>query len=345
MLSSLVSRATDKINSASNLAELEQIRVEFLGKSGVISEQMKLLATLPPEEKKEFGQKVNEVRAIVEETLLGQKKLLGDKELKLKLESERIDVTLPARKVQLGSIHPISQARAELTEIFAKLGFNVKEGNSIESDWYNFTALNIDENHPARQDHDTFYMKPNAEGERRVLRTHTSPVQIRTMQTGKPPFRFIAPGRTYRSDYDQTHTPMFHQIELLAVDKDINMTHMKYVIIEFINAFFEGQNPEVRFRPSFFPFTTPSAEVDIRFSGGKWLEVLGCGMIHPKVLSNAGVSEEYQGFAAGLGIERMAMLKYGIDDLRQFFESDIRWLQHYSFGGLDIPSIIGGLSR
>lgn len=343
MLDTILNAAIDKINSTSSLLALEEVRIEFTGKNGIISEQMKKLGSLPPEEKKSFGASVNEIKVKFEELFLHKKNELKELELEAKLKSEKIDITLPSPKINSGSIHPISQARNELTEIFASLGFEVKEGPSIETDWYNFTALNIDENHPARQSHDTFYI---GEGENLVLRTHTSPVQTRTMQNGKPPFRFISPGRTYRCDYDQTHTPMFHQIELLAVDTDINMQDLKFVIEGFITAFFEGQNPEVRFRPSFFPFTTPSAEVDIRFAGGKWLEVLGCGMIHPNVLKNAGVNpEEYQGFAAGLGIERMAMLKYGIDDLRQFFESDIRWLKHYSFSAFDVPSMIGGLTK
>ncbi len=345
MLPTLLARAIDKINSAKNLAELESVRIEFVGKNGLISEQMKLLGKMEPEEKKNFGKEINDLRTRFEEAFDSQKNILAERELKTKLESEKVDITLPSRMVRKGSIHPITQARAELAEIFAKLGFEVKEGPSIESDWYNFTSLNLDENHPARQSQDTFYMNSDAP-EKFLLRTQTSPIQIRTMESGKPPFRFIAPGRTYRSENDMTHTPMFHQIELLAVDKDINMSHLKYVIFEFVNAFFEGQNPEIRFRPSFFPFTTPSAEVDIRFNGGKWLEVLGCGMVHPKVLSNASVDpNEYQGFAAGLGIERMAMLKYGVDDLRQFFESDIRWLEHYSFSAFDVPSVIGGLTR
>lgn len=346
MLSLLLASAIDKVKSAINLLELEEIRVKYVGKNGEISAQMKLLGSMPDSEKKEFGAKINETKTKFEEALEEKKSLLQKQELEAKLKLEKIDVTLPTKKYNIGKIHPISQAKAELTEIFAKFGFSVKEGPSIETEWYNFSALNIDENHPARQDHDTFYLPSKEEGKRMVLRTHTSPVQIRTMESGTPPFRFIAPGRTYRSDYDQTHTPMFHQIEFLAIDKELNMGHLKYVVIEFINAFFEGQNPEIRFRPSFFPFTTPSAEVDIRFEGGKWLEVMGCGMVHPNILKNSNIDPLiYQGFAAGLGIERMAMLKYGIEDLRQFFEGDIRWLEHYSFASFDIPSVVGGLTR
>lgn len=344
MLSSILTSAIDKINSASSLSEIEEIRIEFLGKAGLISQQMRQLATLQEEEKRKFGSQINEVKQKIESSLSIKKDTLKTEALNQKLESESIDITLPAREIKIGKIHPISQAKKELIEIFGFLGFSVKEGPVIESDWYNFTALNIDENHPARQDHDTFYI--GNEDRKTVLRTHTSPVQIRTMESGKPPFKFIAPGRTYRSDYDQTHTPMFHQLELLAVDKNITMRDLKSLIEKFISVFFEGQNPEVRFRPSFFPFTTPSAEVDIKFAGGKWLEVLGCGMIHPNVLRNAKIDpDQYQGYAAGLGIERMAMLKYGIDDLRQFYESDIRWLKHFGFSAFDIPTITSGLTK
>lgn len=346
MLSSLITAAIDKVKNSQTLSELDEIKLEYLSKKGLVSLEMRKLATLPDSEKKEFGQKVNEAKSQIQNELDSKREFLEEKELNEKLAREKIDVTLPSRKVKSGSIHPITQARKELVEIFSRLGFEVKDGPNIEDDWHNFTALNIDENHPARQEHDTFYMPSKGEN-KFVLRTHTSPVQIRAMQElAKPPFRFIAPGRTYRSDYDQTHTPMFHQIEVLAVDENVNMQEMKYLIEKFINAFFEGQNPEVRFRPSFFPFTTPSAEVDIRFKGGNWLEVMGCGMIHPEVLKNADIDpSKYQGFAAGLGIERMAMLKYGIGDLRQFFESDIRWLEHFSFSFSDVPSISNGLTK
>lgn len=344
MLSSILASSIDKINSATSLSEIEEIRIEFLGKNGLISQQMKQLATLADEEKKKFGSQINEIKRRIEDSLNEKKEILQIENLNKKLESEKIDITLPARHLRQGKIHPISQAKKELVEIFGSLGFAMKEGPAIESDWYNFTALNIDENHPARQDHDTFYI--GGSDRKKLLRTHTSPVQIRTMEAGSPPFKFIAAGRTYRSDYDQTHTPMFHQLELLAIDLDLTMQDLKSVIEKFINAFFEGQNPEVRFRPSFFPFTTPSAEVDIRFGNGKWLEVLGCGMVHPNVLNNAKIdSNIYQGYAAGLGIERMAMLKYGIDDLRQFYECDARWLKHYGFSSFDIPSIISGLTK
>lgn len=345
MLSLLINRATNNIENASGLSALDAIRLEFLGKNGLIPLEMQKLAKLSPEEKKEFGRKINEAKQQIEYCLKIKKEALEKLELDNKLSKEKLDVTLPARNTRSGSIHPITQARKELVEIFARLGFEIKDGPNIETDWYNFSALNIDENHPARQEHDTFYM-PSKDSSKNVLRTHTSPVQIRAMESGKPPFRFIAPGRTYRSDYDQTHTPMFHQIEVLAVDETCNMQQLKYLIKKFIDAFFEGQNPEIRFRASFFPFTTPSAEVDIRFKGGKWLEVMGCGMIHPQVLKNANIDPSiYQGFAAGLGIERMAMLKYGINDLRQFFESDVRWLEHYSFSPSDIPSITNGLTK
>jgi phenylalanyl-tRNA synthetase alpha chain len=346
MLAALIKDAINKIDSASNLNQVEDIRLEFFGKSGVISLEMrKLSAIKDDEEKKKFGREINLVKQNLEEAILSRKKILEDELLEAKLKSEKIDITLSSREKKIGSIHPITQAKNELVEIFAKLGFEVKEGPNIETDWFNFTALNIDENHPARQEHDTFYMPKNGD-DTMVLRTHTSPVQIRSMLSGKPPFKFIAPGRTYRSDYDQTHTPMFHQIEVLRVDETCNMQELKYLVEQFISAFFEGQNPEVRLRPSFFPFTSPSAEVDIRFSGGKWLEVLGCGMIHPEVLRHGGVDpKKYQGFALGLGIERMAMLKYGIKDLRQFFENDQRWQEHYGFSPCDIPSISNGLTK
>ena len=345
MLSSLIEGAINKISSAKNLSELEQIRIEYIGKNGLVSKEMRKISSLKDEEKKEFGKKINEAKNEIENTLNARRFDLEEIELERKLKEEKIDVTLPSRPIKKGSIHPITQAKEELIEIFSRLGFEIKNGPDIETDWYNFTALNIDENHPARQEHDTFYMHPK-DGQNHVLRTHTSPVQIRSMQEGNPPFRFIAPGRTYRSDYDQTHSPMFHQIEILAVHENCNMSELKYIIENFIQTFFEGQNPEVRFRPSFFPFTTPSAEVDIRFKGGNWLEVLGCGMVHPQVLKNSNIdSEKYQGFAAGLGIERMAMLKYGIDDLRKFFDCDKRWLEHFSFSPCDVPSISKGLTK
>jgi phenylalanyl-tRNA synthetase alpha chain len=273
-----------------------------------------------------------------------------------RLEAERIDVTLPARPERVGRIHPISQTLDEMIAIFGEMGFTVAEGPDIEDDWHNFTALNIPPEHPARQMHDTFYLPDQDGGVPTVLRTHTSPVQVRTMTAQKPPIRIVAPGRTYRSDYDMTHTPMFHQIEGLAIDTDIHMGHLKGCLMEFARAFFDIDDLPVRFRPSFFPFTEPSAEMDIgcsRAGGelklgnhGDWLEILGCGMVHPKVLEMCGIdSSRWQGFAFGMGIERPAMLKYGIPDLRTFFEADTRWLKHYGFLPLDIPNLATGLSR
>ena len=352
-LDNIISQAKEKISSASSLDTLNQVRIEFLGKKGLVSLQAQKLGKLPPEERKEFGQLVNKVKQAVEAELINHSKKLEEEALNKRLTQETLDVTLPAREVTKGKIHPITQATEEIIAIFGTLGFEVKEGPNIEDDWHNFTALNIDENHPARQMHDTFYMSGN---DNLVLRTHTSPVQIRTMKEGKPPFRFIAPGRTYRCDSDITHAPMFHQVEGVVVDKHVNMAHLKFVIIEFLKTFFEKDEVPVQFRPSFFPFTEPSAEVDIGCSrkdgelnigaGDDWLEVLGCGMIHPDVLRNAGIDpKEYQGFAFGMGIERLAMLKYGIPDLRDFFEGDMRWLEHYGFNYTNIPNLVGGLTK
>jgi phenylalanyl-tRNA synthetase alpha chain len=346
VLEQILELATKKLNEASSSRELQDIRVEFLGKSGFITKEMQKLGQALPEERKDLGQKINQVKQQIL-SLIDEKDLIVEQtELERRLSSEKIDLTAPARPSKIGSIHPVTQCMDELIQVFSKYGFDIKDGPSIEDDWHNFTALNIDENHPARQMIDTFYLKKTDETTK-LLRTHTSPIQIRTMQNGKPPYRFIAPGRTYRSDSDLTHTPMFHQIEGLVVDKNIHMGHLKYVIIDFISTFFEQPNIEVQFRPSFFPFTEPSAEVDIRMNkDDKWLEVLGCGMVHPNVLRNVGIDpEEYQGFAFGLGIERFAMLKYGIRDLRQFFEGDMRWLNHYNFSALDIPMLVGGLTK
>ncbi len=344
MLSNILNNAKERIGLATSLAELENVRVEYSGKKGVIAEQMKLLSQMLPEERKSFGEAVNDLKQQFEAALFTKKQSLENSAMNERLEKEKIDISLPATPHRTGSIHPIMQAEAELIEICAYLGFEVKKGPSIETEWYNFSALNIDANHPARQSHDTFYIGPKEN--RMVLRTHTSPVQIRTLESTPVPIKFIAPGRTYRSDFDQTHTPMFHQIELLAIDEHLTIRDLKAMIFSLISAFFESQNPEIRFRPSFFPFTTPSAEVDIKFPGGKWLEVLGCGMVHPQVLKNCHIdTSKYQAYAAGLGIERMAMLKYGIDDLRQFFDGDYRWLKHYSFSCFDLPSVIRGLSR
>ncbi len=338
--------AQKELDNCKDLQQLHNIKVQYLGKSGFVTNEMKKLGQTKPEERKILGQAINKIKKQIETLIEKKNQYLEQKALDEKLASETIDLTVPAKPLKKGSIHPVTQCMEELMQVFSKYGFQIKDGPDIENDWYNFTALNIDEDHPARQMHDTFYLKKTSE-ETKLLRTHTSPIQIRTMESDQPPFRFIAPGRTYRSDSDITHTPMFHQIEGLVIDKSINMGHLKYVIINFIRSFFEKSDIEVQFRPSFFPFTEPSAEVDIKINkSDKWLEVLGCGMIHPKVLQNVGVDpNEYQGFAFGLGVERFAMLKYGIEDLRQFFEGDIRWLNHYSFDALDIPSLAGGLTR
>lgn len=342
MLQQIFNSAQQKITTAHNLNELGQIRIEFLGKQSQLNQAMKKLATMNEAERKNFGQEINLVKQQITELLTIKQVTLEEQELAARFNEEKLDLTIPAPLKKQGSIHPITECLEELIQVFSKFGFTIKEGPNIETEWYNFTALNISANHPARQMHDTFYLK-NGE----VLRTHTSPVQIRSMQNDKPPFRIIAPGKVYRSDSDLTHTPTFHQIEGLVVDKAIHMGHLKYVITEFIKDFFEQTNIEVRFRPSFFPFTEPSAEVDIRLQGqSKWLEVLGCGMVHPNVLKNVNIDpSEYQAFAFGLGLERFAMLKYDIKDLRQFFEGDIRWLKHYNFSWLEIPTLAGGLTK
>ena len=347
MLEQILISAKQKIELATNLQALQQVKVEFLGKQSMLNQEMKKLGQLNEEERKNFGLAINKIKEQIQELLNKKYTILEAEELNKRFANEKLDLTIPARPYKQGSIHPITQCMEELIQIFAQLGFTIKYGPNIETDWYNFTALNIDENHPARQMHDTFYLQKQEDNNNMLLRTHTSPIQIRTMQNERPPFRFIAPGRTYRSDSDMTHTPMFHQIEGLVIDKDINMGHLKYVINNLINNFFEQSAIEVQFRPSFFPFTEPSAEVDIRIHGSaKWLEVLGCGMVHPNVLRNVGIDpNEYRGFAFGLGIERFAMLKYGIKDLRQFFEGDIRWLKHYAFSPFDIPSLVGGLTK
>ena len=342
MTKQILNNVAGKIKETENLEGLENVRIEFLGKQGILTLEMKKLGHQSPEMRKTLGEELNSIKQEIVKLIADKQVILQEKELEQQFTQQRLDLTIPSRPRRLGSIHPITQCMEELINVFAQFGFSLKTGPNIETDWYNFTALNIDEDHPARQMHDTFYLN-NGE----VLRTHTSPIQIRAMQDESPPFRFIAPGRTYRSDSDMTHTPMFHQIEGLAIDKDIHMGHLKYVISEFIRNYFESPDMEVRFRPSFFPFTEPSLEVDIRRSNtNKWLEVLGCGMVHPNVLKNVKVNpEEYQGFAFGLGVERFAMLKYGIRDLRQFYEGDLRWIKHYSFTNFDVPSIVGGLTR
>ena len=356
MVESLKAQVLGEIAAATDPGALDEVRVSALGKKGRITALMKDLGGLGPDERKARGAALNLLKDEIATALDLRKAELQAAALAARLEAERIDVTLPARPEAEGRIHPISQTIDEITAIFADMGFTVAEGPDIEGDFYNFTALNIPPEHPARQMHDTFYLPDAPDGTRRVLRTHTSPVQIRTMLANKPPIRIIAPGRTYRSDYDMTHTPMFHQVEALVVDEATNMGHLKGAIVEFCRAFFDVDDLPVRFRPSFFPFTEPSAEVDIgcsRSGGelklgnyGDWLEIMGCGMVHPKVLENCGIDPgRYQGYAFGMGIERIAMLKYGIPDLRTFFEADLRWLKHYGFVPLDQPSLAQGLAR
>ncbi len=348
--------AQTSIAAATSLDALEALRVSLLGKKGSISLLMKSLGDMGPEERKAAGQQLNAVKDLVSAALDGRKADLERAALEERLARERVDVTLPPRPEAEGRIHPIAQVMDEMIAIFAQMGFAVAEGPDIEDDFHNFTALNIPPEHPARQMHDTFYFGARDDGSRHLLRTHTSPVQIRTMLAGKPPIRIIAPGRTYRCDSDITHTPMFHQIEGLVIDKATHMGHLKGCLMEFVTTFFEVDEVPVRFRPSFFPFTEPSAEVDIGCSrqggelkigkGSGWLEIGGSGMVHPNVLKACGLDpDEYQGFAFGMGVERMAMLKYGIPDLRTFFDSDLRWLKHYGFLPLDVPTLSGGLTR
>jgi phenylalanyl-tRNA synthetase alpha chain len=348
----------DQISRAPDADALENVRLAALGKKGEISLKMRELGQMSPEQRQIAGPALNGLKSEVETALKARKLALDDAALDARLKAEWLDVTLPSRPRAMGTIHPISQVMDELTAIFADMGFSVAEGPQIESDWYNFDALNIAPEHPARQEHDTFFLH-RASGDDRpphVLRTHTSPVQIRAMQAQGAPIRVIAPGRVYRMDMDQTHTPMFHQVEGLAIDRDISMAQLKWTLEEFCRAFFEVDNVELRFRASHFPFTEPSAEVDIRCSweggqlkigeGDSWLEILGSGMVHPKVLQAGGIDPtQWQGFAFGMGIDRIAMLKYGIPDLRAFFESDLRWLRHYGFASLDQPSLAAGLSR
>jgi phenylalanyl-tRNA synthetase alpha chain len=346
------------IDQASDLGALEEVRVAALGKKGRVSELMQALGRMPPDERKSFGQAVNQLKQRVSEALEAKRGALGNAALTARLAQERADITLPVREGPLaeGRIHPVSQVTDEITEIFADLGFSIAEGPDIETDFNNFTALNIPPEHPARQDHDTFYFAECPDGTRPVLRTHTSPVQIRTMLKQEPPLRIIAPGRVYRSDSDQTHTPMFHQVEGLAIDEETHLGHLKWVLEEFCKAFFEVQRVKMRFRASHFPFTEPSMEVDIGYAkvgeeirigeGDQWLEILGCGMVHPNVLKNVGLDpNRYQGFAFGLGIDRMAMLKYGMPDLRAFFAADLRWLEHYGFPSYAVPTLAGGLGQ
>jgi phenylalanyl-tRNA synthetase alpha chain len=339
---------------AADSAALEALRVSALGKKGRVTQLMKTLRGLSPEERREAGQRLNAVKDALTDALEARKASLAEAELEARLARERVDVSLPPRPRPLGRIHPISQTVEELVAIFGEMGFSVAEGPHIEDDFHNFEALNIPPWHPARQDHDTFYLPAGEDGERPVLRTHTSPVQIRHMQEVKPPIRIIVPGRTFRADSDATHSPMFHQVEGLVIDEATHMGHLKGTLIEFCRSFFGMEDLPVRFRPSYFPFTEPSAEVDIGCSreggqlvigpGKDWLEILGSGMVHPKVLANCGIDpNKYQGYAFGMGIERIAMLKYGIPDLRTFYESDLRWLRHYGFVPLEAPSLVRGI--
>ncbi|HEY7662288.1 MAG TPA: phenylalanine--tRNA ligase subunit alpha [Xanthobacteraceae bacterium] len=345
------------IAAAADEGALEAVRVAALGRHGSISALLKTLGTLSPEERKERGSAINGLRDRITAAMAARKDELKTLALEQRLNTEIVDVTLPVREppTETGRVHPVSQVMDELTAIFADMGFAVAEGPDIETDDYNFTKLNFAEGHPARDMHDTFYFNPKPDGSRLLLRTHTSPVQIRTMLAQKPPIRVIIPGRTYRSDSDQTHTPMFHQVEGLVIDNSSHLGHLKWILQESCKAFFEVDQVKMRFRPSFFPFTEPSLEVDIqcrrdrgeiRFGEGEdWMEILGCGMVHPNVLKNCGLDPEvYQGFAWGMGIDRLAMLKYGMPDLRPFFEADVRWLTHYGFRPLDFPTLAGGLS-
>ncbi|MBB3935922.1 phenylalanine--tRNA ligase subunit alpha [Aureimonas phyllosphaerae] len=356
-LSAIEARYLNDVENAADEAALEAVRLAALGKKGEISELLKGLGKMGAEERREFGPKLNGLRDRVAEALGAKRERLADAAIEARLAAERLDVTLPVRPspVARGRIHPISQVVDEITAIFADMGFSVAEGPDIETDRYNFTALNFPEGHPAREMHDTFFLKGKEGAERKLLRTHTSPVQIRTMEASSPPIRIVIPGKTYRQDSDATHTPMFHQVEGLVIDKSANIANMKWVLTEFCKAFFEVPSLNMRFRPSFFPFTEPSMEVDIqcdrsgsevRFGeGSDWMEILGCGMVHPNVLRGVGLDpDEYQGFAWGMGIDRIAMLKYGMPDLRAFFDADIRWVEHYGFRPLDMPTLFAGLS-
>ena len=354
-LDDLRSSLLGQVADAADLEALEQARVRILGKKGQVTQLMKTLGGLTPEERKERGQAYNRIKDAVAEAIEARRQDLADADLEQRLQAERIDVSLPARPDRVGHIHPISRTVEELVAIFGEMGFGVAEGPHVEDDFHNFTALNIPEEHPARQEQDTFYLPPReADGPPMVLRTHTSPVQIRTMQSVEPPIRIIVPGRTFRCDSDATHSPMFHQVEGLVIDETTHMGQLKGTLIEFCRAFFDIDDLPVRFRPSYFPFTEPSAEVDIGCTradgqlkighGDDWLEILGCGMVHPKVLANCGIDpNEFQGYAFGMGIERIAMLKYGMPDLRPFFDSDIRWLRHYGFLPFEMPSMVRGL--
>ncbi|HWU55670.1 MAG TPA: phenylalanine--tRNA ligase subunit alpha [Rhizomicrobium sp.] len=356
-IAQLQSEILAAVAGAADEAALEAVRVSALGKKGSVSALLATMGSLSPDERKVQGPKFNGLKDAVTEAIAARKAQLADAALDARLASEKLDVTLPSASENTGTVHPISQVLEEVIAIFADLGFGVAEGPDVEYDDYNFTKLNIPPDHPARQMQDTFYVAPQADGSSHVLRTHTSPVQVRTMLNTKPPIRIISPGRTYRVDSDATHSPMFHQVEALVVDEGIHLGHLKWTVEQFCKAFFEIDKIELRARPSFFPFTEPSLEWDMRCdrsvpgkitfgTGNDWLELGGSGMVHRKVLENCGIdSTKYQGFAFGFGLDRMAMLKYGIPDIRSFFESDVRWLKHYGFATLDIPTLDGGLSK
>ncbi|WP_300299535.1 phenylalanine--tRNA ligase subunit alpha [Ferrovibrio sp.] len=357
-ITTLAAEAEKAVAAAQTLDALEEARLAVLGKKGWLSAALKDLGGLSPDDRKARAQMLNEVKDRLGGAIEARKGVLADAAINARLVAEKLDMTLPLGESHesQGRIHPVSQVIDEITEIFAAMGFSIAEGPDIEDDFHNFTALNIPAEHPARQMQDTFYLPKREDGEQMVLRTHTSPVQIRTMRSGPPPYRIVVPGRTYRSDYDMTHTPMFHQIEGLVIDRNIHMGHLKGTLVEFCKAFFETDNVKMRFRPSYFPFTEPSAEVDINCSreggvlrvgeGDDWLEILGSGMVHPRVLQHCGLDPaEWQGFAWGMGIDRIAMLKYGIPDLRAFFDADLRWLKHYGFVPLDVPTLGQGVAR
>jgi len=342
-----------KLQEKLNLSEINEIKSNLFGKNGLISSQFKKIGFIAENERKKFASDLNVVKNELQDLVNFKINELQNSEINEKLKKEKIDVTLPERIFVRGKIHPVSQTIDEISSIFSEIGFSVEEGPDVENEYNNFTALNTPDNHPARDMHDTFYLD---EKKKKLLRTHTSPVQIRTMLKDKPPFKIIAPGRTYRSDSDQTHAPMFHQVEGLHIDKNINMGHLKGCLNYFIKEFFEVDKIKMRFRPSHFPFTEPSAEVDIGYEmkdgkiiigeGNQWLEILGCGMVHPNVLKNVKVDPaKFQGYAFGIGIDRLAMLKYGINDLRAFFDCDYRWLNHFGFDPLDVPTSYRGLSR
>ncbi|MET3599568.1 phenylalanine--tRNA ligase subunit alpha [Martelella mangrovi] len=356
-LEDLKQKLMDEIAGAADEAAIEAVRVSAIGKKGSVSELLKTLGKMDPEERKTRGAAINALRNEVGEAIAARKAELKDAAIAARLKAETVDVTLPVRPSPSlsGRIHPVSQVIDEITAIFGDMGFAIAEGPEIETDYYNFTALNFPEGHPAREMHDTFFFNPDENGERKVLRTHTSPVQIRTMESQEPPIRVVIPGKTYRQDSDATHSPMFHQLEGLVIDKTSHVGHLRWTLEEFCKAFFEVDSVTMRFRPSFFPFTEPSFEVDIQCdrsgeqvkfgTGTDWMEILGCGMVHPNVLRYCGLDPDvYQGFAWGMGLDRIAMLKYGMPDLRDFFAADERWTSHYGFRPLDIPTLFGGLS-